>query len=378
MSMRRRLLCGTCLLILSFALTGCGRSVTAPGDVGADATIPALAANAAGDFVGAVNNAPALVVRTSPRARDGFPHPVIAGPPPLDVKINMCPSRDPDPEDSLRFDVSWGDGTETGPDDPGAGTAIEDGGPFTGCNGRDCCRHRHRFDTPGRYVAEASVSDKHLEDQAVEVRETARSIQKLTIIVGRDDGDDRPPPPPPPPCDGGPCTVFVTSTGQRSGNYGGVAGADAICQSLAGAAGLAGTYLAWLSDSTGTSPDTRFSRPTEPYVRVDGVQFAASYSALTTSGPTAPLNVTELNQTLQLFNGTWVRTGTRDDGTPSLFNPNHCDDWTSDSASLRGLSGEARASTYRWTGELSSGGQTSWLNPICSASVFARLYCFQQ
>jgi hypothetical protein len=50
---------------------------------------------------------------------------------------------------------------------------------------------------------------------------------------------------------GGPAAnlVFVTSTTQ-SGNLGGLAGADAICSTLAGNAGLPGTFVALLSTST--------------------------------------------------------------------------------------------------------------------------------
>ena len=56
--------------------------------------------------------------------------------------------------------------------------------------------------------------------------------------------------PPPVPASCNPCKVFVTST-VHDGNLGGLVGADAICNSLASAAGLAGTYKAWLSDGSG-------------------------------------------------------------------------------------------------------------------------------
>jgi hypothetical protein len=46
--------------------------------------------------------------------------------------------------------------------------------------------------------------------------------------------------------------VFVTSTMQAA-NYGGIAGADNLCQAEARAAGLAGTYHAWLSTSTASA-----------------------------------------------------------------------------------------------------------------------------
>ncbi|MCB1058064.1 MAG: hypothetical protein KDD11_21405, partial [Acidobacteria bacterium] len=58
--------------------------------------------------------------------------------------------------------------------------------------------------------------------------------------------------------------VFVTSVG-HDGNFGGLAGADAFCQSLADAVSLGGTFKAWLSDST-TSPADRFAHRSESYV----------------------------------------------------------------------------------------------------------------
>jgi len=71
------------------------------------------------------------------------------------------------------------------------------------------------------------------------------------------------------------CRVFVTSTRQR-GDLMGVSGADTICQNLADASPLTqgGTYLAWISDSLGNSPDTRFNKVSVPYQRVDGTQVA--------------------------------------------------------------------------------------------------------
>lgn len=78
---------------------------------------------------------------------------------------------------------------------------------------------------------------------------------------------------------GGPCLVFLTSQ-TYNGNLGGLSGADAKCQALADAAGLPGTYMAWLSDDTG-SPSTRFARSTGPYQLVDGSKIADSWDDLT-------------------------------------------------------------------------------------------------
>src|SRR4051794_30232839 len=61
-----------------------------------------------------------------------------------------------------------------------------------------------------------------------------------------------------------PRTVFITSGGY-SGDMGGLQGADQICQALASTARLKGTYKAWLSDSTPSSPSTRFRKSGGPY-----------------------------------------------------------------------------------------------------------------
>lgn len=57
---------------------------------------------------------------------------------------------------------------------------------------------------------------------------------------------------------GGPCRVFNTIELLHGGELGGLAGADAICQGKAEAAGLEGTYLAWLSAGS-VSPVNRCS-----------------------------------------------------------------------------------------------------------------------
>jgi cysteine-rich repeat protein len=75
-------------------------------------------------------------------------------------------------------------------------------------------------------------------------------------------------------CAWGPATriVFVTSE-IYTGNLGGLAGADAKCQSLADAAGLPGNYMAWLSTGA-SSPSTRFTQSPNPYVLVNGTKVA--------------------------------------------------------------------------------------------------------
>jgi len=78
-----------------------------------------------------------------------------------------------------------------------------------------------------------------------------------------------------------PHLVFVTST-HHSGSLGGLAGADMICQQRAQAAGLPGTYQAWLADAN-SAPATRMTRHLGPYRLVTGAVIAQGWADLTDS-----------------------------------------------------------------------------------------------
>jgi hypothetical protein len=126
-------------------------------------------------------------------------------------------------------------------------------------------------------------------------------------------------------------TVFVTRNAIPS-NFGGIAAADALCAQEAAAAGLPGTYYAWLSDKT-SSPFTRFSRPTVPYTLPDGAEIAANYDALAVAVPpiaqhadATPVPADDPDDDPQQ-----VWTGTTIDGHPDTNNnaSNYCSDWTS-------------------------------------------------
>lgn len=164
---------------------------------------------------------------------------------------------------------------------------------------------------------------------------------------------------------GGSCRVFTTST-RHTGKLGGLAGADAICQGLASAAGLPGTYLAWLSDSTG-SPSTRFMRSTGPYQRVDGVTVANDWANLTSGTLLAPLLITEQGATVPDDVSKLIWTCTAATGVE--FSGADCEDWTSEQPIVMGgLVGQADVVTPAWSGE----------NSYNSCNGRQRLYCFQQ
>jgi hypothetical protein len=144
-------------------------------------------------------------------------------------------------------------------------------------------------------------------------------------------------------------SFFVTSANPKGGNLGGLAGADAVCQSLAQAAGAGSkTWRAYLSTST---VDAKSRIGNGPWFNAKGVQIAANVAdlhsannkitgatALTEKG-TAPNYLAgnppaPVAQPLQHD----ILTGTNEDGTK---NADTCKDWTAADASARAMLGHA-------------------------------------
>ncbi|MET0427913.1 MAG: hypothetical protein ABW026_05375, partial [Microvirga sp.] len=164
--------------------------------------------------------------------------------------------------------------------------------------------------------------------------------------------------------------IFVTSQ-MYSGNLGGLAGADAKCQARAVAGMLPGTYLAWLSDSTG-NPASRMTKSAVAYVRPDGTKIANNWADLTDGGLIATVDMTELKGPTPVgttncagggFKTVWTNT------TPAGIQSsafNSCSNWSSEAGgSAWGKADDATAAWTQWC----SGGICSWLSPI---------YCVQQ
>ncbi len=167
------------------------------------------------------------------------------------------------------------------------------------------------------------------------------------------------------PCgQGGVCRVFATSTHQP-GNLGGLTGTDAICQQRAGAAGLPGTYMTWLSDDTG-SPSTRFVQSTGPYRRVDGVKVANNWADLTDGLLSASISVTEIGGTVPSDATHSVWSNTETNGT--TVGDQVCATWASSGGGIGGgATGLTIATTFVWTNQNGAD---------CNGGL--RLYCFQQ
>ena len=160
-------------------------------------------------------------------------------------------------------------------------------------------------------------------------------------------------------------TVFLTSE-TYNGNLGGVAGADAKCQTLANNAKLPGTYYAWISDSeSNSSPSNRFKRSpyldSLPYHNVKGGgragKIANNWADLTNGSLLGPITTTEKGGLGLGYPNVWTNTGTNGKFY-SLFN--HCKGWTSTSSNDIGMAGTS----------VTIFGQ--------SCGLSHRLYCFQQ
>jgi hypothetical protein len=120
--------------------------------------------------------------------------------------------------------------------------------------------------------------------------------------------------------------IFLTSQAY-DGNLGGLAGADAKCQSLAAAANLSGTFKAWLSDST-TNASDRLTHNTGSYVRTDGAVVAINWLDLIDSNIKEPIICDENKECLTSLDSSlqYVWTGSVANGKNNyIFN---CADWT--------------------------------------------------
>jgi hypothetical protein len=150
------------------------------------------------------------------------------------------------------------------------------------------------------------------------------------------------------------------------GNLGGVAGGDAKCGDLAAAAGLPGTFRAWLSGNA-FGASSRFNPSSGPYRLANGTTVATNLADLTDGALAAPIHITESGDFVEGTAETRAWTATQADGTSfgqTCSNATSPDDWSTTSA--RTTAGDSTASNSTWTyGDIQP-----------CMSVF-RLYCFQ-
>jgi len=116
-----------------------------------------------------------------------------------------------------------------------------------------------------------------------------------------------------------PNLLFVTS-GLYNGDLGGLGGADSICKSLAGAAGLSGTYVAYLSGGTSNAPIFAPSRvgAAAGWVRVDGRPVVQRIEEMHQGQLLNAPSITELGQDVGQTQFMRVWTATYPDGSGAV------------------------------------------------------------
>lgn len=83
-------------------------------------------------------------------------------------------------------------------------------------------------------------------------------------------------------------TAFLTHTTLTGDEVGSIADADAVCQAEADAAGLTGTFKAWIGDST-TAPADRMNAAGAPWALVDGTFVSPGLNNLVNQYPQADI-----------------------------------------------------------------------------------------
>jgi hypothetical protein len=185
-----------------------------------------------------------------------------------------------------------------------------------------------------------------------------------------------------------PLGFFVSSTTSTTGNLGGLAGADARCQSLASAVGAGGkTWHAYLSTETAPSRvDARDRIGRGPWMNARGAVVASTVDELHARKGDAQVFVDE---TGKMINGQWtgsptpnqhdILTGSTAEGR--LVPGSTCADWTSESTTLVAQVGH---SDGLGPNQDTSGALSSWnsahANQNCSNTAprggAGRIYCF--
>lgn len=164
--------------------------------------------------------------------------------------------------------------------------------------------------------------------------------------------------------------VFITSLTYEGDKIEGIAGADAICNTLAAAAvpGLTGTYKAWISDDiTGLGPATTFIHNMAPYINTHGDIIANDWIGLTSGVLLNPILYDESGTNLSPTGGPIdVWTGTNTLGQPIVGQT--CAGWTA--AGVTGIEGLGMVTTPDWT-------MVTAVPPVNCTAKF-HLYCFEQ
>ena len=159
-----------------------------------------------------------------------------------------------------------------------------------------------------------------------------------------------------------PRRAFLSST-EVLASVGGVAAADALCQSLADAVALGGVWRAWLSDDS-SNPADSFTRSSQPYQLLDGTRIADDWADLTDGELAQPINRDETGQQWLGVVDVWTATSVAGQQTTAA----PCSNWTVAAGGTYVGIGRANDTASTWTQDLIQS---------CGASS-VRIYCFEQ
>ncbi|MEZ4451240.1 MAG: DUF4215 domain-containing protein [Nannocystaceae bacterium] len=157
--------------------------------------------------------------------------------------------------------------------------------------------------------------------------------------------------------------VFLTDAAYLGMDIQGMAGADAICVTQAGAGGhpKPESFLAWLGDGA-SGPADRFPHGSARYALPNGDVVAANWGDLTDGSLVHPIDRTFAGAQADVA----VWTAVRVDG--STYDDATCDAWTAMDGSSPGHVGHSGSSDATWTDD---GAPTGLCGDV------ARLYCFE-
>ncbi len=158
--------------------------------------------------------------------------------------------------------------------------------------------------------------------------------------------------------------VFITR-GQFDGNLGGLAGGDAKCSSAATAAGLNGTWKAWLSTTTVNAIDRLAD--VGPWTDLRGETMFSSKTSLINGGPSGfGLWIDERGMSLS-SDRIWTATNASGVYQQGVTTGPPCAGWTSSSMQDQALIGQVGRTGPSWT----------W-STATSCDQLGHLICFEQ
>jgi len=171
------------------------------------------------------------------------------------------------------------------------------------------------------------------------------------------------------PCNSGK-RVFITSQ-TYTANLGGTAGADNNCQTRANAAGLGGSWKAWISDPS-SSPAARFTQMSSAYTLINGTLIANGWSDLTDGSIANPINRDEFDNPVA-SGAAWSNTninGTFNTSSYAGCGGSVCNGWTLDNSCYNPNCGQL--------GDGSSTGSYWTIGGASCCNQYFRLFCFEQ